>query len=650
MFPIYMWVNRYKGLENFEITFDNNYEIKYNRDKDTLSINKKCESANNNIENFYSINKTKGNIDSVNLLIGKNGSGKTSILEVLNTLNFGSSNDNDEIQGINMIILYKSSFNNEDFILEKSPLSMSIEIKEAKKKIKVKEVMNKIEIKDEKNYKKNYLKSIGIVKFSFKGKTLNAAQRKGVSGFGQERTVFKLDTRLENKSKKNIYDYLIKIKQGKNKDNFENAYLTLVIPDLCIEYIISNERVINSKFEEFDKITFDKIIDDGLFRLYEYDDVNNYSLEDIILNNYFNWIYLIIILRKVFEISNKKEYSEEELREMLETERKKKLKLLDDKFTIKKFEILLEELRKSLEMPEKEIIFDEKDRKNYKIVEEVAALINVITEKKDEINIQNDNRIIKKFKINLEEKNEKIEELLDKYQNFHIPSNDTDSDSLFKSVEYIRIEEEGLSDGEKIKLQYFSTLYGVLNGEFKNRKYITLLFDEVETYLHPEWCRRFLYELIGELERYEGKKFKLIFATHSPFLIADVLAKDCIYLSKNKKGKIKAEIKEDVKTFGANIIDLFKDTMFLESTFGKFATEKIKWAVNEISDSKKNYSQIKNNSEIKFLIDEIGEKLISNKLKSMIESKFKGTKEEYYEEKIKEYEKKLNELKGKNSK
>ena len=105
-----------------------------------------------------------------------------------------------------------------------------------------------------------------------------------------------------------------------------------------------------------------------------------------------------------------------------------------------------------------------------------------------------------------------------------------------------------------------------------------------------------------------------------------------------------------MKTFGANIIDLFKDTMFLESTFGKFATEKIKWAVDEISDSKTNYSQIKNNPEIKFLIDEIGEKLISNKLKSMIESKFKGTKEEYYEEKIKEYEKKLNELKEKNSK
>ena len=644
MFPIYMYVDKYKGLKEFEITFDNNYEIKYNREEDTLSINKKCESENQNIKNFYSIDKTKGNVDSVNLLIGKNGSGKTSVLEVLNMLNLGSSNDNDEIQEINMIILYKSNFNNEDFILEKYPLSMSIEIKESQKKIKVKEVLFKVELEDEKNYKEDYLKNLGIIKISFKEGNLSGSQRELLSEFGKERTVFKLNSGLENKSKKYIYDYLIKIKQVKNKNNFENAYLTLVIPDLCIEYMISNEEVINCKFEEFDKIDFSKNIEDNLFRLYEYDDINNYHLEDIILNNYFNWIYLIIVLRKIFEIGNKEKYSEEELRNMLKQKRKKFLKLLDGKFPNEKFKILLKELGKSLKTPNKEI-----SSKNYETVEEVAALVNNIIEKKDEINIQNDNRIIKKFKINFEEKNEKIKELLEKYQNFHIPRDETDADLLFKSVEYIRIEEEGLSDGERIKLQYFSTIYGVLNGEFKDREYITLLFDEVETYLHPEWSRRFLYELIEELERYEDKKFKLIFATHSPFLIADVLAKDCIYLSKDENGKIQAEIKEHVKTFGANIIDLFKNTMFLESTFGKIATEKIKEVVEKI-DKAENYSQIKNNSEIKFLIDEIGEKLISNKLKSMIESKFKGTKEEYYYKKIRQYKMKLKKLRNKKDK
>ena len=136
----------------------------------------------------------------------------------------------------------------------------------------------------------------------------------------------------------------------------------------------------------------------------------------------------------------------------------------------------------------------------------------------------------------------------------------------------------------------------------------------------------------------------MIFATHSPFLIADVLAKDCIYLSKDEEGKIKAKIKEDVKTFGANIIDLFKNTMFLESTFGKFATEKIKGVVDKIEKAEK-YSDIKH--EVDFIIGEIGEKLISNKLKSMIESKFENKDEEYYRKKIEEYQTKLEKLRNK---
>ena len=99
-----------------------------------------------------------------------------------------------------------------------------------------------------------------------------------------------------------------------------------------------------------------------------------------------------------------------------------------------------------------------------------------------------------------------------------------------------------------------------------------------------------------------------------------------------------------MKTFGANIIDLFKNTMFLESTFGKFATEKIKEVVDKIEKAEK-YSDIKH--EVDFIIDEIGEKLISNKLKSMIESKFENKDEEYYRKKIEEYQTKLEKLRNK---
>ena len=601
MFPIYMYVKEYKGLKDFEITFDNNYEIKYNREKDTLSISKKCKSTNNNIENFYSIDKTKGNIDSVNLLIGKNGSGKSNILEVLNSnliLDIENMNNN-------IIILYKSSINDEDFIIEGNG-NRFLEIK-------------KLPIVDElvkENYQdnKNYIEKMGVIKFSFREKTMNAIQREILSQkYAQSKTILcKLNIGLGNGSKENIYKYLVRENKNRNNDNFENAYITLLIPDLYVE--LKKSRNVHD-------------IED-ILRLYN---INESNLKDIVLNNYFNYIYLNIII-KFFYKNNVNNSFEEKI-----IERKNKLlKLLNKKSSVnKKFQLLLRIYEK---ISDDLIKFD---KEKYKIVEKVATLINYMP--KEEIEIQNP-EISKKFRINCKEINEKIIELLKEYDSFHIPKTKTAGDLLFKDVEYIRIEEEGLSDGERIKLQYFSTLHGVLNGEFKDREYITLLFDEVESFLHPEWSRRFLYELIEELGRYEDKKFKLIFATHSPFLIADVLAKDCIYLSKDKEGKIKAEIKEDVKTFGANIIDLFKNTMFLESTFGKFATEKIKGVVDKIEKAEK-YSDIKH--EVDFIIGEIGEKLISNKLKSMIESKFENKDEEYYRKKIEEYQTKLEKLRNK---
>ncbi|WP_314292574.1 AAA family ATPase [Leptotrichia massiliensis] len=601
MFPIYMYVEEYKGLKDFEITFDNNYEIKYNREKDTLSINKKCESVNNNIEIFYSIERIKGNIDSVNLLIGKNGSGKTSILEMLNLSYHYFRNKSN-------IILYKSQKSDKDFILENSREGADYG---ATKFIKAEKFQNMI-IKntDSKNY---YTKNTGVIKLSFKETKMNAILRDSKRYLGSSKaSIYKLNIGLENGSRENMYNYLIKRNQEKH-DNFENAYITLLIPNLYIE--LKKSQI--EKIKKESNLNTDEI--DNFFKLYDYGEGN---LKNKILNNYFNFIYLKYS-KKILE------------KEKLKERKNKLLELLkSESSTSRKIEILFEK---------NQIEFDEYEKKIYNTIEKVATIIDSIP--KEEINIQ-DSEILKKFKINCKEKSIKIIELLKEYDSFYIPKEDIYEDLSLKEVEFIKIDEEGLSDGEKIKLQYFSTLHGVLNGEFKNRKYITLLFDEVETYLHPEWSRRFLYELIEELGRYEDKKFKLIFATHSPFLIADVLAKDCIYLSKDEEGKIKAEIKEDVKTFGANIIDLFKNTMFLESTFGKFATEKIKGVVDKIEKAEK-YSDIKH--EVDFIIGKIGEKLISNKLKSMIESKFENKyeeekDEEYYRKKIEEYQAKLEKL------
>ena len=363
-------------------------------------------------------------------------------------------------------------------------------------------------------------------------------------------------------------------------------------------------------------------------KLYEINENNNTdNIKDIILKNYCNELFL----RKIFYDSENLTITEsfiEKEKENIEN------KDLDQSY----LELSKNRVRKNFR------------KKFYDDIITISENISNLVEKKKITRMDDikDNEL-EKFHINKYKDDKDIEIFLKFYDDFRLSNTNTyerlkgeyEGDDIAK---IIPISEEGLSEGEKSKLQYFSSIYGVLNNEFKNKKYITLLFDEVEAFLHPEWCRRFLYELVEELGKYEDKKFKLIFATHSPFLIADILAKNCIYLSKNKKGKIKAEIKEDVKTFGANIIDLFKNTMFLESTFGKFATEKIKGVVDKIEKAEK-YSDIK--YEVDFIIDEIREKLISNKLKSMIESKFENKDEEYYRKKIEEYQTKLEKLRNK---
>ena len=476
---------------------------------------------------------------------------------------------------------------------------------------------------------------------------MNATQREILfQRYAQSETIiYKWNIGLGNVSKEEIYNYLIKVNQEKNNNNFENAYFTLLIPDLYEELKKSKSREIKEKIKKIENLDSSKI--NSFFKLYNNKNENNFNfdeienvdnknednLKDIIFNNYFNYIYLHIIL-EILNKNSKEMYELKEIKDEL-------LELLNEKSLFEKCEILFKKYGKLIDMD-----FNWYIPKRYDIIERIASLIEKISEK--EIDIQNPEGTIKKIRINCKKKNKKLVELLKEYDSFLIPKSENSLDISLKDIEnIIKIEEEGLSDGERIKLQYFSTLNGLLRGELKNKEYITLLFDEIENYLHPEWSRRFLYELIEELGRYEDKKFKLIFATHSPFLIVDVLAKDCIYLSKDEEGKIKAEIKEDVKTFGANIIDLFKNTMFLESTFGKFATEKIKGIVHKIEKTEK-YSDIKH--EVDFIINEIGEKLISNKLKSMIESKFENKDEEYYKKKIEEYQKKLDELEKKKNK
>lgn len=111
--------------------------------------------------------------------------------------------------------------------------------------------------------------------------------------------------------------------------------------------------------------------------------------------------------------------------------------------------------------------------------------------------------------------------------------------------------------GEKQRLEY---------------DYVSVIFEEVELYFHPEFQRTLINYLLEQMKHAGLKNIKgihLIFVTHSPFILTDMLDNNVIYLSKNGKQK------PNKRTFAANIYDLLDDHFFLEDTIGDVALKQI---------------------------------------------------------------------------
>ena len=152
----------------------------------------------------------------------------------------------------------------------------------------------------------------------------------------------------------------------------------------------------------------------------------------------------------------------------------------------------------------------------------------------------------------------------------------------------------GLSSGEENMLRLFSNLYHIFdrdyniegNGEFtiynnesndnteKQPCDTVLLFmDEADLTLHPEWQRRLIHILTAFLpEIYPApntKDIQILLTTHSPLLLGDVPEENVTYLSKDG-------VKMPGETFGQNIHTILRNGFFLyNGTVGEFAAAKI---------------------------------------------------------------------------
>ena len=150
-----------------------------------------------------------------------------------------------------------------------------------------------------------------------------------------------------------------------------------------------------------------------------------------------------------------------------------------------------------------------------------------------------------------------------------------------------------LSSGERQMLYTMSyVLYHVKNiqsvkpSENCHQYYhINLVFDEAELYYHPDYQKQFVKKLIDYIDRCNLdnkiiKSINVIIATHSPFVLTDILTQNTLYLYKGNPRTVERQ------TFGANYYDMLHDSFFFEETaLGGVATKRIKEWLTETDEN-----------------------------------------------------------------
>ena len=202
-----------------------------------------------------------------------------------------------------------------------------------------------------------------------------------------------------------------------------------------------------------------------------------------------------------------------------------------------------------------------------------------------------------------------------------------------------------ISAGEAKCIDIFSGIYQAIkrNEDALKNKSLILLLDEPDTGLHPELARKFV-SIINDFSEELGLKyncsFQYIISTHSPFLMLDVPGTN-VHRMKIEDGKTYIESGEE--GIMSNVVDLMKDTFFLESIFGELSEKFFKSVQKEILELPEDVSYEKIEA-IKSKIEIINELSLKNYLYTKLENMLDrlGAKETllmYYQRKIEELKK-----------
>ena len=206
-----------------------------------------------------------------------------------------------------------------------------------------------------------------------------------------------------------------------------------------------------------------------------------------------------------------------------------------------------------------------------------------------------------------------------------MPAPSFKTDILIESENGEDVRFSSLSSGEKQMIYSISSvLYQLRNidsvwdkPEQQNVTYknVCLVFDEIELYAHPKYqlkLVRLLIDSIKSLCMMHVKNVNIILATHSPFILSDIPKSNVLYLEDGK------DVWEKIKfsPFAANVNDTLHQSFFLNEGFlGAFVSNKIRSLCNYLKreEQRDNWDNVRAEA----FINEVGDPLIKQQLLSL---------------------------------
>ena len=177
--------------------------------------------------------------------------------------------------------------------------------------------------------------------------------------------------------------------------------------------------------------------------------------------------------------------------------------------------------------------------------------------------------------------------------------------------------------------------------------HINLIFDEAELYYHPEYQRKFVSMLLSgiafcHINKTLIRSINIVIITHSPFILSDIPDTNILFLGSNDK--------DGIKTLGANIYNILKGGFFLDYAIGDHIKAKLQTYLEiyhqPLDDRATKFAEVKD--EMKYVIDHLGEEYLRDTFQRMYhEMAANDNDEEYIKSKIEELKRQQEDLEKK---